>query len=132
LLAARRTGLSITIVLVNNDGGGIFHFLPVAGERDAFEEHVATPHGLDFAHAAAAFGCAHERLESIQALRASVNRALRSDATTVLEVRTERRSNRDLHERIELAVCRALQREWPGGVTGDEASRRAAATAPRA
>ena len=54
LLAARRLELAITIVLVNNDGGGIFHFLPVAGEQDVYEEHVATPHGLDFdfAHAA--------------------------------------------------------------------------------
>ena len=49
LLAARRLGLELTIVLLNNDGGGIFHFLPVSGESDAFEEHVATPHGLDFA-----------------------------------------------------------------------------------
>ncbi len=56
LLAARRHGLSLTIVLINNDGGGIFHFLPVAGETDAFEEHVATPHGLDFAHAAELYG----------------------------------------------------------------------------
>ena len=48
LLAARRLELAITIVLLNNDGGGIFHFLPVAGETDAFEGHVATPHGLDF------------------------------------------------------------------------------------
>ena len=48
LLASSRLGLSLTIVLLNNDGGGIFHFLAVAGETDAFEEHVATPHGLDF------------------------------------------------------------------------------------
>ena len=40
LLAASRLGLALTIVLLNNDGGGIFHFLPVAGEADAFEEHV--------------------------------------------------------------------------------------------
>ena len=57
LLAARRLGLPLTIVLLNNDGGGIFHFLPVAGETDAFEEHVATPHGLDFERAAALYGC---------------------------------------------------------------------------
>ncbi len=61
LLAARRLGLAMTIVLLNNDGGGIFHFLPVAGERDAFEEHVATPHGLDFACAAALYGCEYQR-----------------------------------------------------------------------
>lgn len=61
LLAARRLDLSLTIVLLNNDGGGIVHFLPVLSQRDAFEEHVATPHGLDFAHAAALYGCGHRR-----------------------------------------------------------------------
>ena len=49
LLAARRLGLPLAIVLIDNDGGGIFDFLPVAGEGAAFEEHVATPHGIDFA-----------------------------------------------------------------------------------
>ena len=61
LLAASRLRLPLTIVLLNNDGGGIFHFLPVAGETDAFEEHVATPHGLDFARAAALYGCEYRR-----------------------------------------------------------------------
>ena len=49
-------------MLLDNDGGGIFDFLPVAREGDDFEEHVATPHGLDFAHAAALFGCGHVRV----------------------------------------------------------------------
>jgi 2-succinyl-5-enolpyruvyl-6-hydroxy-3-cyclohexene-1-carboxylate synthase len=112
LLAARRTGLSITIVVVNNDGGGIFNFLPVAREYDAFEQHVATPHGLEFGQAAALFGCAYERVESGETLRNSLDRALHADTTTLLEVRTERAANRALHERIELAVRSALQREW--------------------
>ena len=63
LLAARRLGIPLVIVLLNNDGGGIFHFLPVEREGADFEEHVATPHGLDFAHAAALYGCGHVRVE---------------------------------------------------------------------
>jgi len=68
LLAARRLGLSITIVLLNNDGGGIFHFLPVSAETDAFEEHVATPHGLDFSQAAAFYGLRYEHPQSVAEL----------------------------------------------------------------
>ena len=48
--------------MLDNDGGGIFHFLPVAGETDAFEEHVATPHGLDSEHAAALYRLGDERV----------------------------------------------------------------------
>src|SRR5204863_1351909 len=61
LLAGRRLGLALTIVLLHNDGGGIFEFLPLAGARDIFEEHVATPHGLEFEHAAALYGCRFAR-----------------------------------------------------------------------
>ena len=45
LLSASRLKLALTVVLVDNAGGGIFDFLPVASQTDAFEEHVATPTG---------------------------------------------------------------------------------------
>ena len=52
LLAATRLGLKLTIVLIDNDGGGIFEFLPVSGEGEDYVRHVVTPHGLDLSHAA--------------------------------------------------------------------------------
>ncbi len=53
LLAAKRHGLSATIVVISNDGGGIFSFLPQAERGDGFEELFGTPHGLDFKYTAA-------------------------------------------------------------------------------
>jgi 2-succinyl-5-enolpyruvyl-6-hydroxy-3-cyclohexene-1-carboxylate synthase len=108
LLAARRLDLSLTIVLLNNDGGGIFHFLPVAGESDAFEEHVATPHGLDFGRVAAVYGCEHRIVDDIAALRAALEEAGSRSHTTILEVRTERNDNLALHRRVSDAVADAL------------------------
>jgi 2-succinyl-5-enolpyruvyl-6-hydroxy-3-cyclohexene-1-carboxylate synthase len=107
LLAARRLGLALTIVLLNNDGGGIFHFLPVAEATDAFEEHVATPHGLDFAHAAALYGCGHEHVEDRTSLHDAVDRSLESEKTTIIEVRTDREQNVALHRRLAKAVNEA-------------------------
>jgi 2-succinyl-5-enolpyruvyl-6-hydroxy-3-cyclohexene-1-carboxylate synthase len=108
LLAARRLDLSLTIVVLSNDGGGIFHFLPVAGETDAFEEHVATPHGLDFSQAAALYGCRFERPGSAEGLRLALERALSAEATTILEVTTNRQENLELHRRVQSAVRSAL------------------------
>jgi 2-succinyl-5-enolpyruvyl-6-hydroxy-3-cyclohexene-1-carboxylate synthase len=115
LLANRRLGLALTIVLLNNDGGGIFHFLPVAGQSDAFEQHVATPHGLDFAHAAALYGCGYHRAEDVEQLRTGVKRSLRGDVTTIIEVRTDRRENLALHRRLTEAVSRRLIEVMAGG-----------------
>jgi 2-succinyl-5-enolpyruvyl-6-hydroxy-3-cyclohexene-1-carboxylate synthase len=110
LLAARRLQLPLTIVLLNNDGGGIFHFLPVAGEADAFEEHVATPHGLDFAHAAALYGCGFERPGTVDELKSAVLRSIAGGASTIIEVRTDRVENLALHRRAAAAALAALAR----------------------
>jgi 2-succinyl-5-enolpyruvyl-6-hydroxy-3-cyclohexene-1-carboxylate synthase len=108
LIAARRLRLALTIVLLNNDGGGIFHFLPVAEEGEAFEEHVATPHGVDFARAAELYGFGYKRPATLAELRAAVEKSTASGATTLIEVRTHREQNRMLHRRVEEAVRAAL------------------------
>lgn len=108
LLTARRSDLSLTIVLLHNDGGGIFEFLPVASERDAFEKHIATPHGLDFAHAAALYGCAHERVETVEELHDALARSLATTATTILELRTDRAANLALHGQLATAATAAI------------------------
>jgi 2-succinyl-5-enolpyruvyl-6-hydroxy-3-cyclohexene-1-carboxylate synthase len=108
LLAARRLGLPLTMVLLNNDGGGIFHFLPVATQRDAFEEHVATPHGLEFEHAAELYGIGYERAVDLAQLRAAVERSVTSTAATIIEVRTDREQNLALHRALAGAVAEAV------------------------
>jgi 2-succinyl-5-enolpyruvyl-6-hydroxy-3-cyclohexene-1-carboxylate synthase len=100
LLAARRLRIPLTIVLLNNDGGGIFHFLPVATQTDAFEEHFGTPHGLEFAKAAALYGCGYERVRDAGELRIALDRGTSGTSTTIIEVRTERRRNVELHRQV--------------------------------
>lgn len=115
LLAAERLRLKMTIVLVNNDGGGIFDFLPVAKAplalpTDRYREHIATPTGLDFAKAAALFGLDHEPVSDIPGFRAALEQALSAPRSTLIEVRTERAANVDLHRRAWDSVARALLR----------------------
>ncbi len=108
LLAARRTGLKLTIVLLNNDGGGIFNFLAVAGESDVFEPQIATPTGLDFSLAAALYGLDHQLVSDLDAFAGSLIAALRSERSTIIEVRTERVANRELHARVAASALTAL------------------------
>ena len=103
LIAARQLGLDLTIVVLNNDGGGIFHFLPVSGEADAFEEHVATPHGLDFAKAAALYGLEYTRAQTAAQLTDAITRP------GIVEVRTDRAENLDLHRRLADAALEAVR-----------------------
>jgi 2-succinyl-5-enolpyruvyl-6-hydroxy-3-cyclohexene-1-carboxylate synthase len=100
LLAARRLGLELTIVVLNNDGGGIFHFLAVSGEGAAFEQHVATPHGLSMEKVAALFELRYERPQTTEQLDAAVTGSVGSGAVTLIEVRTDRADNLELHRRL--------------------------------
>ena len=78
LAAARRLGVPLVIVLLDNDGGGIFEFLPVAGAGEEYVEHIATPHGLDLGHAAALFGLDHQRVAAPERFREVLDTALAS------------------------------------------------------
>ncbi len=86
LLAARRLGIALTIVLLDNGGGGIFDFLPVAGipEQELYDTHVATPTGLDFARAAELYGLGHELATDVRGFRAALERAIGAPGCTIV------------------------------------------------
>jgi 2-succinyl-5-enolpyruvyl-6-hydroxy-3-cyclohexene-1-carboxylate synthase len=109
LLCAPRLGLALTIVLVDNGGGGIFDFLPVATQTDAFEAHVATPTGLDLARAASLFDLAYTAPATMADLRAALHAALTGVGTTLVHVRTDRAENLALHRRVWPAVAAAVR-----------------------
>ncbi len=109
LLAARRLGLPLVIVVLHNDGGGIFDFLPVAREGADFEQHVATPHGLDFAHAAELYGLGHARVTDPATFRDALDGALAAGTAEILEVRTDRAENVVLHRRVWEAVADSVR-----------------------
>jgi 2-succinyl-5-enolpyruvyl-6-hydroxy-3-cyclohexene-1-carboxylate synthase len=108
LLAAKRLALALTIVLVDNDGGGIFEFLPVAGATDAFEEHVATPTGLDAKRVAELFGLDYSAPGDPGELAEAITHALTSSRTTLIHVRTDRKANVTEHRAVWDAVRRRV------------------------
>lgn len=110
LLAARRNDVGLAIVVLHNDGGGIFDFLAVSREGRDFERHVATSHGLDFAHAAALYSCGHRRVSEPGELRAAVEDAMATGGCTLVEIDTDRAANVELHRRIWAEVAGRLTR----------------------
>jgi 2-succinyl-5-enolpyruvyl-6-hydroxy-3-cyclohexene-1-carboxylate synthase len=108
LVAARTHGISATIVILNNDGGGIFSFLPIARHGDAFERLVATPHGLTFEHAAALYGIPYGAPASADELASSARDSLERRETRILEIRSDRARNRADHEALWAEVIAAV------------------------
>ncbi len=110
-LLAARDHAEVVFVLINNDGGGIFHMLPIREYEPAFTNHFATPHGLDFSHAARLYGLPHTRVGSRAELASCLEKALEDGGSCIIEVGTDRERNRRRREEIIEAVREALSEE---------------------
>ena len=106
LAALRDVSTPVRIVVIDNGGGGIFHFLPqeqaLAGEE--FEALLGTPRGIDAARAAALFDLPHRRIESLGDLGDAL-----AAGTGLIEVRTDRQANVAVHRRLAERVATAIR-----------------------
>lgn len=88
LLAFSRCGIRATIVVINNNGGGIFQRLPISKFEPSFNELFAAPHGLTFEHAAKLYGIDYVRAERT-ALKSALEKSLASNRSTVIEISSD-------------------------------------------
>lgn len=91
----------LILIVINNDGGGIFHFLPVAAHTAAFEQFFGTPHGMAFEAAATQFGLHYENPATPHDLAATYTAALARGESTLIEVRTGRDKNLRDHRALQ-------------------------------
>jgi 2-succinyl-5-enolpyruvyl-6-hydroxy-3-cyclohexene-1-carboxylate synthase len=116
LLAAHLHRLNLVVILINNDGGGIFSFLPQAAYPEHFEQLFGTPTGLDFAPAVQMYGGRFTRIGDWEGFRSALRRGLGSGGLHVIEVPTERRSNVEMHRRLWETVRLALSEGFAGAL----------------
>lgn len=100
LLAAKLQKQNITVLLINNDGGGIFSFLPQANEKEHFETLFGTPHGLDFSHAAMLYGGKYNKVQNWDELKRVLAESFEIPGLKIIEVTTERESNLQSHRNL--------------------------------
>jgi 2-succinyl-5-enolpyruvyl-6-hydroxy-3-cyclohexene-1-carboxylate synthase len=107
LAALRDVATPVRIVVIDNDGGGIFHFLPqeAALDGDEFEALMGTPRGVSVDKAAALFDLPYSRLASLDDLTDAL-----AIGTGLIEVPVDRRTNVDLHRRLASSAAAAARR----------------------
>ena len=99
----------LKIVLLNNDGGGVFHFLPIASHTAQFEPLVAMPHGVDLSCLALAHGIPHHRVDSEDRFSTLLTECLGRSGPEVIEIRTDRSRNATSHHEIVRHVAETLR-----------------------
>ncbi|WP_424532259.1 2-succinyl-5-enolpyruvyl-6-hydroxy-3-cyclohexene-1-carboxylic-acid synthase [Sphaerisporangium viridialbum] len=105
ILGPREPRPDLCLVVVNNDGGGIFSLLPQAGLPESFERVFGTPHGVDLSYVAAATGTPHTLLSSIDDLP----KAIRGEGVRIVEARTDREENARVHVAMREAAQEAVR-----------------------
>lgn len=104
LLGSGEPRPDLTIVAVNNDGGGIFSLLPQAAHTEPFMRVFATPHNVDLAEVASTAGVPYTLVERADEFPS----ALGGEGLRLVEVRTDRAAGAELHTRLQHAVDVAL------------------------
>jgi 2-succinyl-5-enolpyruvyl-6-hydroxy-3-cyclohexene-1-carboxylate synthase len=108
LLALGRCDVDATVVIVNNDGGGIFHMLPIADFEPPFTEQFVTPHGLDFAATEALYDLSFTRVPETE-FRETYAASVASEGTQVIEVETDAEASHRVRERLKERVIDRLR-----------------------
>ncbi|WP_373893144.1 2-succinyl-5-enolpyruvyl-6-hydroxy-3-cyclohexene-1-carboxylic-acid synthase [Virgibacillus sp. CBA3643] len=97
LLAAKHYKLNLTILVINNNGGGIFSFLGQANDQKHFEALFGTPVDIDLGQAVAMYGGSHTVARHKSELKEALSASYKEQGLSVVEVQTERTANVDWH-----------------------------------
>jgi 2-succinyl-5-enolpyruvyl-6-hydroxy-3-cyclohexene-1-carboxylate synthase len=100
LLAAKMHNLDLTIILINNDGGGIFSFLPQSNEEKHFETLYGTPIGIDFSKVVDMYNGSYKKVESWEDLHTYFGTIGESKGLKVIEIPTDRKTRVKVHREL--------------------------------
>lgn len=110
LLAARKYKIPLIIILINNNGGGIFEVLPVSKYGKIYKEYFVAPHDLDFSPFVKAFGGNYSLIKSWRDFRDEFGNALKKKEFSVLEIRTDAAASLKLRQAYWKEVNKALNK----------------------
>jgi len=108
LALLKRVRQPVTLVVINNDGGGIFSFLPISQSPKHFEQCFGAPHGLEFSRAAEMFGIAYNLASDLDDFKRAYRTNIQSGKSSILEVRTNRVENYAEHRRIQAKLKKVI------------------------
>ncbi|MGD6840905.1 2-succinyl-5-enolpyruvyl-6-hydroxy-3-cyclohexene-1-carboxylic-acid synthase [Bacillus infantis] len=108
LIVSKLHNINIHILLINNNGGGIFSFLPQAGEKKNFELLFGTPLDLDFEHAARLYGAKFIRAETWEDFEGAIKEGYGERGLKVTEIMTNRDKNLAEHRELWNRVSREI------------------------
>ncbi|MER2071173.1 MAG: 2-succinyl-5-enolpyruvyl-6-hydroxy-3-cyclohexene-1-carboxylic-acid synthase [Psychrobacillus sp.] len=111
LIVTRFSETDLTIVIMNNDGGGIFSYLPQSTETNYFEHLFGTPTGLEFSAIATMYHAQYDVVHTKEDFQAVLSKD-KTKNIRMIEVRTDRQNNTETHRKLWAAITKELDVTW--------------------
>ncbi|MCU7494697.1 MAG: 2-succinyl-5-enolpyruvyl-6-hydroxy-3-cyclohexene-1-carboxylic-acid synthase [Ignavibacteria bacterium] len=109
LLASKKYSIPLVVVLINNDGGGIFQMLPVSEcDEKLFKNCFQTPQELDYSHFVKGYGGDFRDVKSWQDFKSSFTRALKNEGLSVLQLKTDPKKSTSLRRHFWKEVSKSI------------------------
>ena len=105
-----KIGVPVIVVVINNKGGGIFHFLPISECDDVFEDYFAASHDFTLAGVAETFGIDYYKVDNKDAFAEAYGKAVKKGAAAVIEASTDREADFRLRRKIKAEIITAMEK----------------------
>lgn len=112
LSIAVKYSIPLMIIVINNNGGGIFESLPIAGKVKRFREYFITPHNLELAAIVKSFGINHQLITSRSQLQSHLIKGLNKNSPSVLEIQTNAVKSGELRNKYFSEVNKKINKEF--------------------
>lgn len=110
LIATRFVETDLTIIIMNNDGGGIFSYLPQASIDTHFEDLFGTPTGLTFEHIAAMYDAQYDAIHTLETFKEALHKP-KDKPVRIIEVFTDRTQNVEAHRKLWKQMITRLEQD---------------------
>ena len=107
LISAKKTGIPLVVVLINNNGGGIFNALPIASNKKVFKDFFITPHNLNIGKIVKSFGLDHFLIKGN--LQVKLKEALKKKSLVVLEIKTDPLLSSNLRKKFRAEAIKKIE-----------------------
>jgi len=111
LLPAKKYSIPLVVILINNNGGGIFEMLPISSNNE-FKTYFKTPHNLNIAPIVKSFGLEHHLIKNEKELKIKLIKSLQKKSFTVLEILTDSISSLQMRKKYWTEVVKNIERDF--------------------
>jgi len=112
LLTSLKYKIPLVVILINNNGGGIFQMLPVSNYKKVFNDYFITPHNLNFSSIVKSYGGNFKNITDWKHLRTEFKSAIRQQKLTVLQVKTNSKQSADLRKKYWSEISKDLSEKF--------------------